>query len=156
MQRVQNRRSVIEAAKMNKMTVQSMGKADGAALDRGAGRVSSTYNMIGVLLAAAGSVAFSLRAIFVKLAYEDMSDPATLLALRMMFSLPFSVIAMWLHRRHATGRSRPRITGRDVLILTGLGFIGYYLSSLLDMTGVFSSWPPALAACCCSSIRRSS
>jgi drug/metabolite transporter (DMT)-like permease len=118
------------------MTIQSAEKTDGAALDRGAGRVSSTYNMIGVLLAAAGAVAFSLRAIFVKLAYEDMSDPATLLALRMMFSLPFFVVAIWLQRRHAAGRGRPRMTGRDVLILTGLGFIGYYLSSLLDMTGL--------------------
>jgi uncharacterized membrane protein len=118
------------------MTIQNVEKADGATLDRGAGRVSSTYNMIGVLLAAAGAVAFSLRTIFVKLAYQDMSDPATLLALRMMFSLPFFVIAIWLHRRHAADRSRLRITGRDALLLTGLGFIGYYLSSLLDMTGL--------------------
>jgi drug/metabolite transporter (DMT)-like permease len=118
------------------MTIQNVEKADGATLDRGAGRVSSTYNMIGVLLAAAGAVAFSLRTIFVKLAYQDMSDPATLLALRMMFSLPFFVIAIWLHRRHAADRSRLRITGRDALLLTGLGFIGDYLSSLLDMTGL--------------------
>src|ERR1700759_5682503 len=61
------------------MTIESMEKADGAAVDRGADGAPSTYNMIGVLLAAAGAVAFSLRAIFVNLAYEDMSDPVTLL-----------------------------------------------------------------------------
>jgi hypothetical protein len=46
---------------------------------------SATYNLIGVALAAIAAIAFSLRAIFVKLAYEDMSDPITLLALRMIF-----------------------------------------------------------------------
>jgi hypothetical protein len=43
---------------------------------------AATYNLVGVALAAAGAIAFSLRAIFVKLAYEDMSDPVTLLALQ--------------------------------------------------------------------------
>jgi len=51
-------------------------------------------HLIGVALAAVAAIAFSLRAIFVKLAYEDMSDPVTLLALRMMFSLPFFVVAL--------------------------------------------------------------
>jgi hypothetical protein len=35
---------------------------------------SATYNLVGVALAATGAIAFSLRAIFVKLAYRDMSD----------------------------------------------------------------------------------
>src|SRR5438132_166304 len=41
----------------------------------------ATGHIVGVLLAAVAAVAFSLRAVFVKLAYEDMSDPVTLLAL---------------------------------------------------------------------------
>jgi drug/metabolite transporter (DMT)-like permease len=101
-----------------------------------AGHIPSTYSTVGVLLAAAGAVAFSLRAIFVKLAYEDMSDPITLLALRMMFSLPFFIAALALYRHHAANRGYVRITKRDALILTGLGFVGYYLSSLLDMIGL--------------------
>src|ERR1700748_2913812 len=96
---------------------------------------AATYNLFGVALAAAGAIAFSLRAIFVKLAYEDMSDPVTLLALRMIFSLPFLLIAASLYLRRSATNQAP-ITRRDVLPLAGLGFIGYYLSSLLDMIGL--------------------
>jgi drug/metabolite transporter (DMT)-like permease len=96
--------------------------------------LSPTHNLIGVALAAAGAIAFSLRAIFVKLAYEDMSDPVTLLALRMIFSLPFLAVAAALHRR-SSATAAP-ITRRDALALAALGFIGYYLSSFLDMIGL--------------------
>jgi len=96
--------------------------------------LSPTYNLIGVALAAAGAVAFSLRPILVKLAYEDMSDPVTLLALRMIFSLPLLAIAMALHSRSSAAATP--ITRRDALALAGLGFIGYYLSSFLDMVGL--------------------
>src|ERR1700748_567694 len=92
---------------------------------------AATYNLFGVALAAGGAIAFSLRAIFVKLAYQDMSDPVTLLALRMIFSLPFLAIAASLYLRSAA--TQAPITRRDVLALAGLGFIGYYLSSLLDI-----------------------
>jgi drug/metabolite transporter (DMT)-like permease len=96
--------------------------------------VSSTYHLVGVALAAAGAIAFSLRPILVKLAYEDMSDPVTLLALRMIFSLPFLAIAMALYRRSAA--TPAPLTKRDALALIALGFVGYYLSSFLDMTGL--------------------
>src|SRR5262245_64199735 len=96
--------------------------------------VPATHNLIGVALAAVAAIAFSLRAIFVKLAYEDMSDPVTLLALRMIFSLPFLAVAAAIHRR-STAVTAP-ITRRDLLVLAALGFIGYYLSSFLDMIGL--------------------
>jgi drug/metabolite transporter (DMT)-like permease len=97
--------------------------------------IPTAHNLIGVALAAIAAIAFSLRAIFVKLAYEDMSDPVTLLALRMIFSLPFLAVAAAIHRRSATTATTP-ITRRDLLVLAALGFIGYYLSSLLDMIGL--------------------
>ncbi|MGY8661890.1 DMT family transporter [Bradyrhizobium sp. UFLA05-109] len=95
---------------------------------------SAAHNLVGVGLAAVAAIAFSLRAIFVKLAYEDMSDPVTLLALRMIFSLPFLAAALALHRR-STAAAAP-LTKRDALALAALGFIGYYLSSFLDMFGL--------------------
>jgi drug/metabolite transporter (DMT)-like permease len=98
--------------------------------------ISGTHNIIGVSLAAIGAVAFSIRPIFVKLAYEDMHDPVTLLALRMIFSLPFFVIAPAIYRGPSGGRRLPPITARDALALTALGFVGYYLSSFLDMIGL--------------------
>jgi drug/metabolite transporter (DMT)-like permease len=101
----------------------------------GAG-ASTAGHLIGVLLAAMAAVAFSQRAVFVKLAYEDMSDPVTLLALRMMFSLPLLVVAAAWHRKSAGGQALPAITSRDALRLAALGFVGYYLASFLDMFGL--------------------
>jgi drug/metabolite transporter (DMT)-like permease len=120
---------------MQDQVTMAAAKAEGAAEAAPAKSPSAaTYNLIGVALAALGAVAFSLRAIFVKLAYQDMSDPVTLLALRMIFSLPFLILAAGLHRR--TANAAAPITRRDVIALAALGFIGYYLSSLLDMIGL--------------------
>lgn len=100
------------------------------------GGEGTAYHLVGAGLAAIAAVSFSLRSIFVKLAYEDMHDPVTLLALRMIFALPFFVIALVIHYRFADrSLSRP-ISPRDIGLLLGLGFIGYYLSSLLDMIGL--------------------
>jgi drug/metabolite transporter (DMT)-like permease len=59
-----------------------------------------------------------------------------LLALRMMFSLPFFIIALALYRGPPSGQKLPPITARDALALAALGFVGYYLSSFLDMIGL--------------------
>jgi hypothetical protein len=45
----------------------------------------------GLLLAAGGSMAFSGKAIIVKLAYRHGVDPVALIMLRMLFALPFFV-----------------------------------------------------------------
>ena len=47
----------------------------------------------GIALATGVVVFFSLRPIFIKLAYAWVTDPVTLLALRMVFSMPFFVAA---------------------------------------------------------------
>jgi len=49
----------------------------------------------GLALALAGSVMFSAKAIVVKLAYRHGVDAETLLALRMLMSLPFFAAALW-------------------------------------------------------------
>jgi len=62
-------------------------------------------------------------------------DAATLIALRMAFSLPFFVVvAWWVERRTAPGAS-PWRRG-DALRVAGLGLLGYYLSSYLDFLGL--------------------
>ena len=87
----------------------------------------------GLLLAAAGSIAFSGKAIIVKLAYRHGVDAVTLLMYRMLLALPmFLAMAWW------AGRGKPRLTGRDWLGIAGLGFSGYYLSSFLDFWGLES------------------
>src|ERR1044072_8425360 len=59
-------------------------------------------------------------------------DAITLLMLRMTFSLPFYVGAIWFARQEAL----PPLTTRQWLIVIGLGLFGYYLSSMFDFVGL--------------------
>ena len=85
----------------------------------------------GLLLAAAGSIAFSGKAIIVKLAYLHGVDAITLVMLRMLFALPFFIAMAWW-----AGRDQAPLTRNDGLGVLGLGFLGYYLSSFLDFLGL--------------------
>ena len=79
----------------------------------------------GLALAMAGSIAFSGKAIIVKLAYRYGVDAVTLIMYRMLFALPlFALLAWW------AGRGKPALTRRDWLVVSGLGFSGYYLAEL--------------------------
>lgn len=81
-------------------------------------------------LAAAG---FSLKAIFVKLAYQSHPvEPLTLLALRMAFALPLFLWLIWSSR---APDSRPLSRG-DAGRIWMLALLGYYLSSLFDFHGL--------------------
>ena len=89
---------------------------------------------MGALLAVLGVLGFSFKAILIKLAYRWAPvDPVVLLTLRMLYAAPFFVLMAWWSGRGAGVR---RIGGRDASLLVGLGFIGYYLSSLLDFLGL--------------------
>ena len=90
----------------------------------------------GLLLAAAGSIAFSGKAIIVKLAYRHGVDAVTLIMYRMLFALPlFLALAWWATYRQQGGAPAP-LTRRDWLGILGLGFTGYYLASFLDFWGL--------------------
>ncbi|HAX19599.1 MAG TPA: EamA family transporter [Hydrogenophaga sp.] len=85
----------------------------------------------GLLLASAGSIAFSGKAIIVKLAYRHGVDAVTLIMYRMLFALPlFLALAWW------ASRGKAALTGKDWLGIVGLGFAGYYLASFLDFWGL--------------------
>ncbi len=89
----------------------------------------------GLLLAAAGAIAFSGKAIIVKLSYTYGVDAVTVIMYRMLFALPFFIVmGLWAERR-AIARENP-LTRRDVIDIVGLGFVGYYLSSYLDFLGL--------------------
>jgi drug/metabolite transporter (DMT)-like permease len=93
--------------------------------------VAPTPHLVsGLLLAAAGSIAFSGKAIIVKLAYRHGVDAVTLIMYRMLFALP-----LFLAYRQQGGASVP-LTRRDWLGILGLGFTGYYLASFLDFWGL--------------------
>lgn len=87
----------------------------------------------GLLLALAGAVAFSGKAIVVKLAYRHGAqvDAVSLLMWRMLLALPlFLALAAW------AGRGRPALTRRQWGQVGLLGFTGYYLASFLDFAGL--------------------
>ena len=85
----------------------------------------------GLALAMFGAVAFSGKAIIVKLAYRYGVDAVTLIMLRMLFALPFFVALAWW-----AGRGQPKLSARDWRVITLLGFSGYYLASFLDFWGL--------------------
>ena len=85
----------------------------------------------GLLLAAVGSIAFSGKAVIIKLAYRYDVDAVTLIMYRMLFALPlFAAMAWW------ASRNKPRLTSSERWLVLGLGFCGYYLASFLDFAGL--------------------
>ena len=90
-------------------------------------------NAYGAGLALLAALGFSLKAIFVKLAYPYGVDAITLLALRMGFALPiFLWIGLAEQRRAASGP----LTRSDWGRLFVLGLLGYYGASILDFWGL--------------------
>lgn len=87
----------------------------------------------GIGLALFGAIAFSGKAIIVKLGYRLDADAITLLALRMLVALPFFALMAWWVRRDT---QRFRLRGSDRWKVVGLGFSGYYLASFLDFAGL--------------------
>ena len=89
----------------------------------------------GLLLALAGSIAFSGKAIIVKLAYRHGVDAVTLIMYRMLFALPLFLGLSWWATYRSASPVLP-LTRRDWLGILGLGFSGYYAASMLDFWGL--------------------
>jgi drug/metabolite transporter (DMT)-like permease len=89
----------------------------------------------GVWLAILAAAGFSFKAILIKLAYAlpqaTPVDAVTLLALRMVFALPFFV---WVGLRES--RHSEPLTPRQWLAVLVLGLLGYYGASILDFLGL--------------------
>lgn len=91
----------------------------------------ANYRIWGIAFALAGTVSFAFRPVLIKLAYSlHPVSATTLLFLRMTLSLPFFLAMAWWMRGEAP------IARRDWLGIVGLGFLGYYLASLLDFLGL--------------------
>ena len=98
---------------------------------------STRVDYLGAALIVAAAIAFSAKAIFVKLAYADLTsdvrvDPVTLLTMRMGLSLPLFAVIAWWSSRHTSYT----MTRRDWVAVTGIGLIGYYGASLFDFWGL--------------------
>ncbi|MFN9745175.1 MAG: DMT family transporter [Betaproteobacteria bacterium] len=91
----------------------------------------SGWPWAGLAMALAGAIAFSGKAIIVKLAYRHGVDAVTLLMYRMLFAMPLFVALAWW-----AGRGRPALSRADLRVVALLGFSGYYLASFLDFAGL--------------------
>lgn len=90
---------------------------------------------VGMGLVVLASLGFASKGILIKLAYalDQDIDAISLMAIRMSIALPFFLLVAV----RTNGRShQQRMTGLDVIAIIALGFIGYYLSSLLDFSGL--------------------
>ncbi len=92
------------------------------------------YFMSGVFIALLGAICFSTKAILVKLAYRDTTvDAISLLALRMVFALPFFMVFAY---SSSSKQTNVKFTPRQWLSVAIIGCLGYYISSLLDFLGL--------------------
>lgn len=94
-------------------------------------RDTARHTLIGVVMVLASSIGFSSRGVLIKLSYPYGVDAVTLLALRMLFSLPlFALMAVFARQSETT------LTRADWKMVIALGFLGYYLSSYLSFLGL--------------------
>lgn len=87
----------------------------------------------GVTLAITGTFLFALKSIFIKLAFAQGADATVLLTIRMVLALPFYVAMLvglrWSNRWQ-------RLQRMQIVRAWLLGFLGYYLASYLDLSGL--------------------
>lgn len=94
-----------------------------------------TDHQFGFLLAVVGTGLFSLKSILIKLIYIEGLSADEVLVWRMILAMPLYLgVLIWLHT-HPT-RSLKKLGARNFLAILGLGFLGYYLASLLDLKGL--------------------
>jgi drug/metabolite transporter (DMT)-like permease len=89
---------------------------------------------VGFIFAIASSALFAIRPIFVKLVYAQGIDPTTLIAFRMLFSMPIYLVMLVFLMRDPEKRSR--LSPRAVIATCIIGLFGYYSASFLDLMGL--------------------
>lgn len=88
----------------------------------------------GILITLVGSLFFSTKAVIVKYAFKHTPvDAVSLLALRMLFSLPFYLVMAWFA---SSKEGNKKFTAKQWLLIASMGLFGYYLSSLFDFMGL--------------------
>ena len=90
---------------------------------------------MGSVLALAGAITFSGKAIIVKLSYRYGVDAVSVIMVRMLWSLPMFVALAWWASRSTHAQANP-LRWRDAPIIIALGVLGYYLASYLDFLGL--------------------
>jgi drug/metabolite transporter (DMT)-like permease len=92
-------------------------------------------SILGAVLIFVGAVCFSAKAVMVKLTYLHHVDAITVLALRMLFSLPFYLVILAWNRKRLVESSKT-LTNKDWFNVVVMGVVGYYLASIFDFIGL--------------------
>ena len=105
------------------------------------GRVESTAQrgpLAGLLIAAIAAILFSCKAILAKLMYRDGADAVAVMSLRMLFAGPIfiAMAGLYAYRARVDAFTTVPLTASERWQVLLLGFLGYYLSSLLDFLGL--------------------
>lgn len=89
---------------------------------------------LGFLFAFGSAALFAVRPVLVKLVYLEGVDSTTLIALRMLFSAPIYVVLLIYFLRKSERRAK--LNCKNVLQVAGVGLLGYYAASFLDLLGL--------------------
>ena len=89
----------------------------------------------GIVLVIIAALGFSSKGVLIKLAYalDPRIDAISVMAVRMLLSLPFFLLVALRIARH---QETTPLLRQEVRAILALGFLGYYASSWLDFTGL--------------------
>lgn len=87
----------------------------------------------GLIYALVGTALFSIKPIFIKIAYQYGGDATTIMSLRALSSLPFYLIVLLVLSRDEQKRSLVREHGWQAAFV---GILGYYVASYLDIAAL--------------------
>lgn len=89
--------------------------------------------LFAAIITVIGAILFSTKAVLIKLAYQYPIDSLSLLALRMLFSLPFFIGILLFKKNEATDLP---IVRADWFKMAAIGMSGFYCASYLDFIGL--------------------
>lgn len=92
---------------------------------------TNNLQVSGFLFAIAGTMLFSLKSIFIKLAYMEGIDTTTLMFLRMSIAFPFYIMVL-MYALKTRPEKAAQLNKNNIAATISLGFFGYYLASYLD------------------------
>ncbi|KJY84593.1 permease of the drug/metabolite transporter (DMT) superfamily [Vibrio galatheae] len=94
---------------------------------------ASSITQVGILLALAGCILFSVKPVLIKIAYQYGGDATSIMTLRAFSSLPLYLLMLLYLCRHRENRSKVKKFG---LKAATIGVMGYYLASFLDIASL--------------------
>jgi drug/metabolite transporter (DMT)-like permease len=103
-------------------------------------RSAASTQALGIALALLGAALFATKGIIIKLALADGIDTLTTLAWRQIVAVPvFVVVGILAYRRRRAAAGPGGVPALDRVTLfqiLGVGFVGYYVASMLDFSGL--------------------